>query len=123
MIRFQYLCTYVMCPAKYYDVLNIIYTTTMQKLVDYMKVNFFNDVKKTNYMEIMLVAEDLFRTKMHSILRTYLKDCQNYTINLKIKQEMLSTIILTIVFVIFVVNCVVGCFVVRKKLDKFKRIS
>lgn len=60
-IRFEYLCTYAECPELDKDYVNILYTTTMQKLAGYMLNNqyFLND--PNHKMNTVLASEQLFR--------------------------------------------------------------
>lgn len=93
-IRFEYLCTYAECPAMDKDYVNILYTTTMQKLAGYMLGNqyFLND--SNNRMNTVLMSEQLFREIMIDLIQTYIKNYKQYATNFKNHQMLFIIVII-----------------------------
>lgn len=95
-IQFEYLCTYAACPSFDADYVNILYTTTMQKLAQYMLSNlyFLND--PNNKMNTIIISDHLFRQIMTDLIQTYISDYQQYANDYQSSQMMFFIIILVI---------------------------
>lgn len=121
-IRFEYLCTYASCPSFDKDYVNILYTTTMQKLAQYMLANqyFLND--PNHKMDTIMASEQLFREIMTDLIQTYIQDYKQYANNYKSNQMMFIIVIFVVLSLLAIMLIFQIFFNVYKSLLKHFRI-
>ena len=122
-MQYSYLCTYSNCPAEYYDYMNILYSTTMQKLANYMLDNPHLEALRTNGMDIILISEEIFRETMKTMINVYIQNYKQYANDTMYRERSFVFAIIAIIAVIGVIYAGFFGVVVRGEYEKYHRIS
>ena len=123
------MCTYINCDQKYADQINIIYTTTIQKIISSAqawkgKLNEMTvaevgaSVKNgslSSFIDLVYYTENVIRAELITLTNLYFNCFNDYSNNLATKKTMLMGIVVSASIISFVLLILLALYVGKEQ--------